>query len=295
MSSIRRFSALLLVALTIQLFTAVDATAQSSYEPFQWQPGWERAGWLTVGSIGALFAGGAGIQYGIGAPTEPNWTGPVLFDDAVRSSLLPSTQAGIERAGQVSDGLMAALIAAPVLIEPGMALLGHGNPDSAGQVALMNAQALGVTFFATTALKHMIGRQRPPEGACYDDPDADPGCAKRDTLSFPSGHTSMSFAGAGLVCLNHEQFQPLGGPWDKAACYTALGAAATVGALRIASNSHYLTDVLAGAALGLAGGYLFPKWLYFGFGDDMGMLSDGGGSITPQVGEVNGVQLNFTW
>lgn len=261
-----------------------------------WSPNWKQPGWLDAALTGGLFAGGAAIQFGLGAPAEPRWIGPVLADGFMRDSLLATTDDGLLRAGAASDWLLYSLVAAPLLVQPGLTWMAHGDSDAAAKIALINAQALGVTFFSTVALKHTIGRQRPPIGACWDDPNSSPSCNERDTLSFPSGHTSMAFAGAGLVCLNHEVLEPLGGGWDRAACYTALGAATATGALRMIANKHYLTDVVAGAALGLTAGYLLPKWLYFGFGDgEDGVLGEHDASITPSVGEVNGMNFSFTW
>ncbi len=302
MSSIKRFSACFLVFLCLLLSHLGVASAQDFDDPrgraaeSAWSSNWRQPGWFDAALTAGLFAGGAAIQFGIGAPEEPRWAGPILADGFMRDSLLAQSADGVGLAGQASDWLLYSLIAAPALLEPGLAWASNGDSGLAGKMALVNAQALAVSFFATVALKHTIGRQRPPIGACWDDPNANDSCDDRDTLSFPSGHTSMAFAGAGLVCLNHEVLSPLGGGWDRAACYTALGAATATGVLRMVANKHYLTDVIAGAALGLAAGYLLPKWLYFGFGDgDDGVLGDHEATVTPSVGEVNGVNFSFTW
>lgn len=320
MSSIRRFSASFVVLLCLLFSHPTLAPAQDFDDPrgrasestsdprervsdsdTAWSSAWKSPDWTDALWTAGLFAGGSAIQFGIGAPEAPRWIGPVLADGFMRNSLLAETDDGLSLTGQASDVLLFSLVGAPLLLEPALAWLGHGDTETAGKLALINAQALGATFFATTALKHTVGRQRPPIGACWDDPNANDSCDERDTLSFPSGHTSMAFAGAGLLCLNHEMLQPLGGGWaDKAVCYTALSAATATGIFRMTANKHYLTDVLAGAALGLAGGYLLPKWLYFGFGgddgdDSDGVLSDSGAVISPSVGEVNGVNFSLTW
>jgi len=61
--------------------------------------------------------------------------------------------------------------------------------------------------------------------------------------SFPSGHTAQAFAAA--TFLSEEYKQRL--PWIP---YAAYGIAGSVGALRMANNRHYISDVLFGAGLG---------------------------------------------
>jgi membrane-associated phospholipid phosphatase len=62
--------------------------------------------------------------------------------------------------------------------------------------------------------------------------------------SFPSGHTSTAFAAAPVL---HRNFGDFIG-------YTAYGIAALTGAARLEDNKHYMTDVLAGAILGIVAG-----------------------------------------
>ena len=78
----------------------------------------------------------------------------------------------------------------------------------------------------------------------------------RNFQSFPSGHTAQAFLSA--TFLHHElrsaQFSDLKGRnWIIAVGYAA---AATTGTLRIMNNAHWLTDVLAGAAVGMLAGNL---------------------------------------
>lgn len=293
MSSIHRFFVAFVFLLTFT-FQLPLAAAQDAAEPFDWQPEWHSTSAFDGLLAGGLFAGGAGIHFGINEPQTPRWEGPILADDAARNALMAGSESGLEGASTASDVLLTGLVTAPLLLQPGVAYLGYDNGRAAGDALLMNAQSLGMTFLATTAVKHLVGRERPAYGECYDDPNA-PGCEDRETLSFPSGHTSMAFAGAGLMCLNNEKFNTFGGGWDRATCYGALGAAAGVGALRIASNSHYLSDVIAGAGLGLLTGYLVPKLLFFGDESSPAPFSEVNGSLGPQLGEVKGLNFSFTW
>jgi membrane-associated phospholipid phosphatase len=63
--------------------------------------------------------------------------------------------------------------------------------------------------------------------------------------SFPSGHTAQAFAAATFL---HKEFGKTS-PWISIAGYLVAG---TVGSLRILNNRHWVTDVIAGAGIGMA-------------------------------------------
>lgn len=85
--------------------------------------------------------------------------------------------------------------------------------------------SLGITATITEIFKISVGRKR-PNGA--------------NRKSFPSGHTSGSFAIASV--LDQLYGQKIG--------VSAYIVAGFVGVQRIHDNKHWLTDVIAGAALG---------------------------------------------
>jgi hypothetical protein len=87
-------------------------------------------------------------------------------------------------------------------------------------------QALVVNAAWTGALKYGLNRTR-PDGS--------------DTLSFPSGHTSTAFS---LAAVTQSHYG-----WKAGVPAYAL--AAGIGLSRIESNRHHLSDVLAGATLGV--------------------------------------------
>jgi hypothetical protein len=67
------------------------------------------------------------------------------------------------------------------------------------------------------------------------------------------------------VCAAHTELGLYGNAAaDAGVCAATLLAASTTGALRIVADAHYASDVFAGAALGLASGYLLPKFMWFG-------------------------------
>lgn len=76
-------------------------------------------------------------------------------------------------------------------------------------------------------------------------------------FSFPSGHTTDAFLGAGFLSYVFSTYYPQSGfKWPVIA--TSYAIAVGTGVLRIASGNHFLTDVLAGAALGTALGFGVP-------------------------------------
>jgi hypothetical protein len=72
--------------------------------------------------------------------------------------------------------------------------------------------------------------------------------------SFPSGHTSTAFVAATFLWEEYKQVSP----WYGVAGYAI---AATTGALRVYNNRHWVSDVLAGAGLGILSTKL-AYWLY---------------------------------
>lgn len=104
---------------------------------------------------------------------------------------------------------------------------GRASSDSRFRAATYDAtQALLVDLAWTTGLKFATRRER-PDGS--------------SNLSFPSGHTSTAFAWATIA--NHYY-----GPRAGIPAYVAAG---LIGVSRLERNAHRVSDVVAGAALGL--------------------------------------------
>lgn len=89
------------------------------------------------------------------------------------------------------------------------------------------------------ALKHGTHQLR-PDGSTYH--------------SFPSGHTTTAFIGAELM---NQEFG-WRSPWYSVAGY---GMASATAALRVMNNRHWLSDVIAGAGIGMLS-TKFSYWLY---------------------------------
>lgn len=103
----------------------------------------------------------------------------------------------------------------------------HGDREGAGELG----KALLSTVAATAGLKLSI-RKRAPNG---------------DNHSFPSGHTSVAFAGASY--LQRRYGWGYGVPSYLAASF--------VGASRVGTDHHRVRDVLAGAGIGYLSNVIF--------------------------------------
>ncbi len=121
------------------------------------------------------------------------------------------------------------LIVAPVAAVYGMNAFGlKGKHNFYDRTAiLLKAELMGLAIVAP--VKMLSDRQR-PNGTTYD--------------SFPSGHTAKAFISATFM---HREYGHLS-PWYSIGGYAV---AASVGALRILNNKHYLSDVLYGGAVGI--------------------------------------------
>jgi membrane-associated phospholipid phosphatase len=112
----------------------------------------------------------------------------------------------------------------------GLFVTGRASTDSRFRAATYDiAQATIVSGLYTDILKRTVARPRP---------DAS------DTRSFPSGHTSNAFAWASVA--SHHYGPKVGIP--------AYALAGFIGVSRMERDKHHLSDVLAGATIGLIAG-----------------------------------------
>ena len=121
-----------------------------------------------------------------------------------------------------------------VFVFDGVGIKGKHKPKT--QLVLYAGSTL-IGAGVTHTLKKIVNRER-PNGA--------------NNRSFPSGHTATAFTAAELL---HQEFGHIS-PWISIAGYTTASATAY---LRMYNNQHWLGDVLAGAAIGMAS----TKFIYW--------------------------------
>lgn len=242
-----------------------SASADDSEDPEVWNPRFTHFTTAQYGltMLGAttIFASGAFMP----SSSEIHWRGDILLDRGARNLFAASSESGRRSASTASDYMALSLTLYPFAVDALLAAGAiHGNYDVAFQMALIGAQTMVVANLVTSMTKRLVGRARPDLANCKTGKEM--ACANENE-SFISGHTSAAFAGAGLMCANQQNLRLYGSSVAGAiACGTALGAAATVGTLRMVADRHHLSDVMAGAAVGLAAGYLLPNLTNFDFG-----------------------------
>lgn len=178
----------------------------------------------------------AGLAAGMSAALAWHWDQPVHLFFSARAgetwSIWWAQAAYYAGLGGLQAGAMALLaLAAWWLGRRNLLLDGMG-----GLGAILGAGA------CVQIIKHLVGRPRPrmslPAWEFFGP------TLSSDLHSFPSGHATTSFALAALLCAFHPRLA-----W---ACYPA---AALISLGRVAGGSHYLSDTLGGALLGLAVGW----------------------------------------
>ncbi len=125
------------------------------------------------------------------------------------------------------------------------------------KIALVYGETIALAYGVKELCKRVVSRPRPymyfagaPQSK-IDDGDWDD--------SFISGHATLSFAAATFTTYMFCQyFQD--SPYKALVMAASYSLATATSCLRLASGNHFLTDVLCGAAVGSAIGFLVP-WL----------------------------------
>lgn len=123
---------------------------------------------------------------------------------------------------------------APAALMVGMKAGGYESRSSWGRMLVSDAFSVSIMTATVNGLKYTVGRPR-PDGSRNN--------------SFPSGHTATAFTTATLL---HKEYG-WRNPWFSIGGYTA---AAVTGFSRLMNNKHWMTDVMAGAAIGIGSVHL---------------------------------------
>jgi membrane-associated phospholipid phosphatase len=127
---------------------------------------------------------------------------------------------------------------APMIIQMGLHLVGGQSKQQAKDQIAMFVIGTGTYSVITQGLKYTINETRP----------------NGEDRSFPSGHTATAFFGARMLDRAY-------GKKSTAIALTGYALATATGALRIANNKHWVSDVAMGAAIGIASAEV-AHWIY---------------------------------
>jgi len=124
--------------------------------------------------------------------------------------------------------------------------LWNGTETPLGHTAWQSLDSMVTTAVATEVMKNVFQRPRPSQS---DDPDLwRQGAGHK---SFPSGEVALMAAFVTPIIVEHRQDTPA--VWALAALPAYMARA------RMASQAHWLSDVLVGAGVGVAGGVLAAR------------------------------------
>jgi membrane-associated phospholipid phosphatase len=235
-----RFSrALIGAALTAPVVASADEPAQ----PLHWDPAWTHVGPADY-ALTCIGLTSLAVELTVLQSKQPplRWTGPTLFDQATRDLLRGSTAETRDAATVASWTLLAIDISYPVVVDVPYAWARYG-PRVAGDLFWQDSTVLSLAAAAGGTTSECL-------------------TSTESTRSFPGGHMAVATAGAVLVCMQHLKMSLYGGRWDAVACTAALASALAVGVLRIVTDNHWATDVVAGSALGFAFGWGVPVLMH---------------------------------
>ena len=123
---------------------------------------------------------------------------------------------------------------APAELMLGLKLLGFESRTGWGRLIVSDAFSVGIMASVVNGLKYTVRRPR-PDGSSFN--------------SFPSGHTATAFMTATML---HKEYG-WRSPWFSIASYSA---ATFTGFSRLLNNRHWMSDIVAGAAIGIGSVHL---------------------------------------
>ncbi|ORX97661.1 acid phosphatase/Vanadium-dependent haloperoxidase [Basidiobolus meristosporus CBS 931.73] len=170
----------------------------------------------------------------------------------------------------------------PLVILSAVALAIRRSPYDCHSALLGLCFCMSLTLLVTHILKTTIGRLRPDfidrcqPTVTQDAPLGLSGseiCAQADSKilldgmkSFPSGHTSLSFAGLTFLSLylagKLHLFDERGHTYKSFICVAPMIGAALIGVSRICDYRHHWQDVVVGALIGMAAAYYSYRQYY---------------------------------
>lgn len=123
---------------------------------------------------------------------------------------------------------------APAAVMVGLKACGYKGRSTWGRMLVSDAFSAASMAVIVTGMKHTVKRLRPDESA---------------SNSFPSRHTATAFMTATML---HKEYEGRS-PWFSIGGYAL---ATLTGVSRVLNNRHWITDVAAGAAIGIGSVHL---------------------------------------
>jgi membrane-associated phospholipid phosphatase len=145
-------------------------------------------------------------------------------------------------------------------IGPALWLLGRARGDSGTAVmGLRTTESVVVGGVAVTAIKFIAGRTRPYASLDHSPTHWDLFGGRSDSAkSFASGHTTVAAAAAVSLAAEWRR-QGLRG-WKTVGPPMAYALATLTAGSRVRDRQHWLSDVVSGAALGMASALVVRRW-----------------------------------
>ena len=119
---------------------------------------------------------------------------------------------------------------APMVLATGLKLGGVDGRSDWGRYLASSLMAYGLMAAIVNPIKYSAKEMR-PDGSTAN--------------SFPSGHTATAFASATIL---HKEYGLTHSPWYSIGGYAI---ATATGVMRVLNNRHWVSDVLAGAGIGI--------------------------------------------
>ncbi len=194
----------------------------------------------------------AAARTGVTAPAAV--LAPTTLDERVRAWWQDSVRQAQTARHVVFKAVDYATSPGLVILPPLVWGAAHVADDaSTARVARRTTEAVLVGSLLTTSLKLAFGRARPQVAGRSTDWQFGRGWRGSAYQAFPSGHTTAAFAAAGAWILDADATNSTRTGLIAA---SALTFATTAALARMHLDKHWLTDVLAGAAVGTVSAFL---------------------------------------
>ena len=214
-------------------------------------------GWVRSDANRDLYNGVAfaliGGAVSLGGNAGQRWSAVNSFDDNARSDFRLKKPGARRRADLASDITLVSSLAVLPVLSIGVQQYRTGDCEESWDMATDFVEAFGLSLMLSESIKLAAGRVRPFDRECGPDAPSDASCRGADRFkSFVSGHSTLAATGAGLTCAYSVKRQAWGtSPMARAMpCAVGSTLAAATAALRVTADRHWLTDVLAGLAIG---------------------------------------------